>query len=94
MDLRDRLAGINANLDDLQAGIEGSARAADGVSSAAAAINGTAPSQLGSDDLMKSLTHHAREAESCANHQRGVLRELRQNFARLQREVNGFKRDG
>ena len=94
MDLKDRLAGINANLDDLQAGVEGSARAADGVCSAAAAINGTAPSQLGNGDLMKSLTHHAREAESCANHQRGALRELRQNIARLQREVYGSKRGG
>jgi hypothetical protein len=88
MDWRDRLKGINANLDDLQAGIEGGSRAAGGVSRDIATINGTAVECV-DGDVVGSLKRHAHDVESCADHQRGAMRELRQNMARLQRELNG-----
>ena len=91
MDWKERLASINANLDDLQSGVEAGSRAADGVRRDTAAMNGT-PSHVGNGDLLRSLTKHAVDVETCATHQRGAMRELRQNIARLGRELNGGKR--
>jgi hypothetical protein len=88
MHWRDRLASINANLDDLQAGVEGGSRAADGVCRDIAAINGTAV-QFADGGVVGSLSRHAHEVEACASHQRGAMRELRQNLARLRRELTG-----
>jgi hypothetical protein len=91
MDWKARLASINANLDDLQSGIEGGSRAADGVRRDAAAMNGT-PTHRGNGDLLQSLTQHAIDVQSCVSHQRGAMRELRWNIARLERELTGGKR--
>jgi ribosomal protein L29 len=87
MDWQDRLASITANLDDLQAGVEGGSRAADSVRHDIATINGTAV-RLPDGNVLASLTRHAKEVEVCASHQRGAMRELRQNIARLGRELN------
>jgi hypothetical protein len=86
MHWRDRLASINANLDDLQAGIERGCRAADGVRGDLATINGTAI-QFADSGAIGSLSRHAQEVEVCASHQRGAMRELRQNLTRLGREL-------
>jgi hypothetical protein len=88
MHWRDRLASINANLEDLQAGIEAGSRAADGVCRDVAAINGTAV-QFADGGVIGSLSRHAQEVEACASHQRGAMRELRENLAQLGRELNG-----
>jgi hypothetical protein len=90
MDWKARLASINTNLDDLQSGVEGGARAADGVRRDTAAMNGT-PIHPGNGDLVRSLTRHAVDVETCASHQRGAMRELRQNIARLGRELTAAK---
>src|SRR5688572_27732344 len=87
MDLRERLASINANLDDLQSGVEGACRAADGGRRDAAAVKDTSPD----GDLLRSLTQHALDVETCARHVRGAMRELRQNLARLGRELDAAK---
>jgi hypothetical protein len=87
MDWRERLGSIQANLDDLQSGVEGGCRAADGIRRDTAAMNGTP-----NGDLARSLTQHAIEVETCASHQRGAMRELRQNIARLGRELNAAQR--
>jgi hypothetical protein len=88
MDWRDRLASINANLDDLQAGVEGGSRAADGVRRDTVAATNGVKVQLENSNLLQSLTQHANDVDSCASHQRGALRELRQNIARLRRELH------
>ena len=90
MDWKERLASINANLDDLQSGVEGGCRAADGVRRDTAAMNGT-PTHHGNGNLLRSLTQHAIDVETCASHQRGAMRELRQNIAKLGRELNATK---
>lgn len=90
MDWKERLASINTNLDDLQSGVEGSLRAAEGIRRDAAAMNGTPTN----GDLLRSLTQHAVEVETSAGHQRGAMRELRQNIARLARALNGAKLGG
>jgi hypothetical protein len=51
------------------------------------AINGTAV-QFADRDVIGSLRRHAKAIEVCAGHQRGAMRELRQNIARLGRELN------
>jgi len=89
MDWKERFVSINANLDDLQSGVEGGCRAADSVRRDAAAMNGSPPDS----NLLRSLTEHAIELETCTSHQRGAMRELRQNIARLARELNGGKLD-
>ena len=83
MDWRDRLESISANL-------QGGARAAEGVGRDITTINGTAI-QFADVGVMASLARHARDAEECAVHQRGAMRELRQNLARLGREVGAFR---
>jgi hypothetical protein len=91
MELRQRLASIAANPDDLQTGVERVSRAADGVRRDAAALNGDHVPSGNDGDLLKSLAQNATDIEACANHQRGAMRELRQNIARLGRELNGLK---
>ena len=81
MDWRTQLASIEANLDDLQTAIEGSARAADGVRRESQSLNGT------SVLVSSALILHAGELDASSAHQRGALRELRQNIARLAREL-------
>ena len=92
MDWQDRLASITANLDDLQAGVEGGSRAADGVRHDIATINGTAV-RLADIGVLASLTRNAKAVEVCASHQRGAMRELRQNVARLGRELKAATND-
>jgi len=87
MDWKERFVSINANLDDLQSGVEGGCRAADGIRRDTAAMNGTP-----NGNLARSLTQHAIEVETCTSHQRGAMRELRQNIARLGRELNAALR--
>jgi hypothetical protein len=87
MDWKERLGSINANLDDLQSGVERGSRAADGVRRDVTAVNGTPIS----GDLVRLLTQHAIEIEASAIHQRGAMRELRQNIARLGRELSAAK---
>jgi chromosome segregation ATPase len=71
MNLKERLAGIDANLDDLQAGLEAFSRKA-------AALNSTAVS---------ALAGRAAELKASASDQRGVLQDLRDAIARLQKEL-------
>ena len=95
-DQKERLASINREpFDDRatwlsQSGVEGGSRAADGVRRDTAAMNVT-PTHNGDGALLLSLTQHAVEVETCASHQRGAMRELRQNLARLGRELTAVK---
>jgi len=80
--LKDRMAGINANLDDLQSGIEACSRAADTLQTDTTKFNGflNAP-------LLGAIVRHVKELQSCARDQRAAMQELRDGITRLQREL-------
>jgi hypothetical protein len=68
----ERLAGIDANLDDVQAGAEACSRAAD---------------TLIADTARRAVTRHAKDLQACARDQRTALSELRNSVARLRNEL-------
>jgi hypothetical protein len=82
MKLSDRMAGIDANLDDLQAGMEASSRAADALQLDTSQLNGRL-----SAPLLRSVLRHVRDLRSCARDQRAAMQELRNAIDRLQEEL-------
>jgi hypothetical protein len=82
MKLRLRMAGIDANLDDLQAGIEASSRAADTLQTDTAKFIG-----LLNAPLLRAVVRHVKDLQACARDQRAAMRELREGIARLQQEL-------
>ena len=82
MDLTDRMAGIDTNLDDLQAGLEASSRAADALQSDTTKFNG-----LLKAPLLRAVVRHAKELHDCAHDQLAALQELRDGISRLQEEL-------
>jgi hypothetical protein len=76
------MAGIAANLDDLQSGIEASSRASDALQANTTKFNG----QL-SAPLLRSVLRNVKALVSCARDQREALQELRESVARLQEEL-------
>ena len=90
MNLKDRMAGINANVDDLQSGIEASCRTADALHSDAAGFSQTL-SWIKGAPVIESLVRRAAELQVAARDQRVVIEELREAIARLQEELNYSK---
>ena len=82
MDLKDRMAGIDANLDDLQAGIEASSRAADTLHTDTTKFDG-----LPNATLLREVVRHVKDLQSCARDQQAAMQELREGIARLQQEL-------
>lgn len=82
MNLTNRMAGIDANLDDLQSGIEASARAADTLHTDTTKFNGmlNAP-------LLRAVVRHVKDLQACARDQRAAMQELREGISRLQEEL-------
>jgi hypothetical protein len=76
------MAGIGANLDDLQSGMEASSRAADSLHTDTTKFDG-----LLKEPLLQSVLRHVQELRACARDQRAALRELRNAVARLHREL-------
>lgn len=83
MNLRERLAGIDVNLDDVQAGAEATARAAGSLMADAARFD-----SLLNGPLLRAVTQHVKELQAGANDQRGALEELRSSLARLRQELD------
>jgi predicted nucleic acid-binding Zn-ribbon protein len=80
------MAGIDANLDDLQSGVEACVRAADSLHNDA----------TGFEEILKhiqnapqigALTKRAAELQACARDQQEALQDLREGIARLQEEL-------
>lgn len=86
LNLKQRMIGIEANLDDLQSGIEASARAADSLQADAARSRKLTRSQTESSTLVK-VERHATELQTCAVDQRAALRELRAGIHQLRDEI-------
>jgi len=87
VNLTDRMAGINANLDDLQSGIEACSRAAATLQTDTTKFNGclNAP-------LLRAVVRHVKELQGCARDQRAAMQELRDGITRLQRELKRSQR--
>ena len=82
MNISDRMAGIDTNLDDLQAGVEASSRAANVLQSDTTKFDG-----LLKAPLLRAIVRHVKEVQECARDQRAALKELRDGISRLQREL-------
>ncbi len=67
-----RLADIDANLDDLQSGIEACSRAAN---------------TLQADTTMGAVGRHVRDLQACVRDQRDAMQELRDGVSRLLKEL-------
>jgi hypothetical protein len=76
------MAGIDANLDDLQAGIEACSRAADALHTDTTKFNG-----LLNTPLLRAVVRHVKELQACACDQRVAMQELREGISRLQQEL-------
>ena len=89
MSLRDRLTGIDTNIDDLESGVDAGSREADHIEKAAAGIERLQLKTLESADLLGRLVRHAKELKACVRDQRAALQELRNTMARLRDELRG-----
>ena len=76
------MATINANLDDLQAGIEAGSRAAETLHTDTTKCNGrlNAP-------LLRAVVRHVNDLQACARDQRVAMQELRDGIVRLEKEL-------
>ena len=81
------MAGIDANLDDLQSGVEACTRSAHTIQRDAAAVDRQVSQLIEHADLIGLLVRRAKELQTCALDQSGALRELRQNVALLRAEL-------
>jgi hypothetical protein len=76
------MTGIDTNLDDLQAGVEASSRAADTLQSDTTKFDG-----LLKAPLLRAVLRHVKELQECARDHRAALQELRDGISRLQQEL-------
>jgi hypothetical protein len=89
MHIRNRLTGIETNLDDLQAGVDAGLREVRRFQKTAGSMDRLGPKPLASADRAGSLVRHARALEACVRDQRGALHELRAAVAHLRNEMVG-----
>jgi hypothetical protein len=80
--VRHRMAGINANLDDLQSGIEATLRAV-----AMLLTDTTKFKTVLNAPLLRDVVRHVRELQTCTRDQRAAMEELRDGVTRLQDEL-------
>ena len=83
MNVKNRLAGIDANLDDLQAGAEACARTAGALHTDAAKYHKILK-HIKNAPFIRSLLRRLGELEEFARDQEGTLQELREHIDRLQ----------
>lgn len=87
LNFTDRMAGLDANLEDLQAGMEATSRAADTLQTDTTKFDG-----LLKAPLLRAVVRHVVELQACARDQRAALQELRDSISRLQQELKRSKR--
>ena len=87
MELRNRMTGIETNLDDLQSGVDAGSREAGHIEKTAASIDRRQLQRLESADLMGTLIDHVKELQACVRDQRAALHELRHAVVRLRAEL-------
>ena len=87
MSVKDQLTGIDANLDDLESGVDAGSREANHIRQTAAKIERLQLKALESADLLGRLVRHAQELQVCVRDQRAALQELRATVAQLHEEL-------
>jgi hypothetical protein len=91
VNLKQRLAGIDANLDDLQAGVEACGRAAESLHADAEGFDAIFKGST-NQPAAQSLVRHVDQLQSWLREQQGVLKELRAGIARSRQEMIGTER--
>ena len=86
MKLKDRMATIDANLDDLQSSVEACSRAARALHTSAASFDKILR-RIKNAPLIATLARRALELQLGARDQREALMELRESIVRLQQEM-------
>jgi archaellum component FlaC len=81
------MAAIDANIDDVQAGVEACARAANTLLEETSKLNGSLKGAL-----LRSLTRQVKKLQACARDQRKALQELRNSVARLREDLKVARR--
>jgi hypothetical protein len=76
------MAGIAANLDDLQSGIEACSRAADTLHADITKSDG-----LLNTPWLRAVVQRVKDLQACARDQRAAMQELREGITRLQQEL-------
>ena len=82
MNLRERMASIDTNLDDLQSGIEACSRAANTLQTDTTKFN-----ELLDAPLIRAVVRHVEGLQVCARDQRVAMEELRESITRLRQEL-------
>jgi hypothetical protein len=91
VNLKERMAGIDANLDDLQAGVEACGRAAELLHTDAAGF-GAHLKRTRNQTAVKSLVRQVDQLQSWIREQQGILKDLREGIARSRQEMMGVSR--
>jgi hypothetical protein len=86
MKLSDRMGGIDANLDDVQSGMEACSRAAAALHLDSTKFNGNPGASL-----LRSVVLHVNALMASARDQRMALQALRENIVRLQEELTSHE---
>src|SRR5438552_2536916 len=76
------MVGIDANLDDLQSGLEACSRAAKTLQCDTTSANG-----LSDTSFHRSVVRHVEDLMACARDQKVAMQELREGVTRLQEEL-------
>jgi hypothetical protein len=92
LNVKHRLAGIDASLDDLQAGAEACARAAEALHTDAAKYHKILK-HIKNAPFIRSLMKRLGELEEFARDQEGTLQELREHIDRLQEGLRAGSRE-
>jgi hypothetical protein len=87
VNLRERMAAIDANIDDVQAGAEASSRVANTLIADTGKFNG-----LLKGPLLRTVMRDLKALQACGRDQRTALQELRNSVARLREELHLAKR--
>jgi hypothetical protein len=87
VNIRERMATIDANLDDVQAGADACLRAANSLNADTVQFDG-----LLKAPVLRAVTQHLKDLLISARDQRIALQELRQSMARLRQELKMPKR--
>jgi hypothetical protein len=82
VELKDRIASIDANLNDLQSGLEACSRAAEILH-----IDTTKFTDLANRPLLRAVTRHVKDLQAVARDQRMALAELRDTISGLLHEL-------
>ena len=85
--ITDRMTNIDANIDDLQSGVEAGSRAVGSLEKDAARVDRLLADQLRSADLVGSVTRRTEQVRACLEDQRRALSELRANMMLLRVEM-------